>query len=65
MDNNFEPTLKTIDDYNGGETQEKRQTIRLVIISILVIGLTYSVAIRSFATADDQITGVPDLVKRF
>ena len=63
--NSFEPTLRMIDDYRGDESKEKRQTIRFVIISLLIVGLSYSVAVKSFLTVDDQIAGVPDLAKRF
>jgi len=62
---NFEPTLQNIEDYNGNESKEKRRTIILVIISLLVIGVVYTVTAQYFMSANDQIVDAPDLVKRF
>ncbi|MCG3680330.1 hypothetical protein [Aliarcobacter butzleri] len=41
--NKGEPTLEKIDDYNGNESKQKRNVIRLVIVLLLVFGavLTY------------------------
>ena len=41
--NNGEPSLEKIDDYNGNESKQKRNVIRLVIVLLLVFGavLTY------------------------
>ncbi|RXJ81930.1 hypothetical protein [Arcobacter sp. F2176] len=39
---NNEPSLNKIDDYNGKESKSKRNTIRLVIIALLVFGCIYS-----------------------
>ena len=41
--NKGEPSLEKIDDYNGNETKQKRNTVRLIVILILVFGavLTY------------------------
>ena len=41
--NKCEPTLEKIDDYNGNESKQKRNVIRLVIVLLLVFGavLTY------------------------
>ncbi|MGB5920423.1 hypothetical protein [Arcobacter sp.] len=39
---NNEPSLNKIDDYNGKESKSKRNTIRLVIIALLVLGGIYS-----------------------
>lgn len=36
--NKGEPSLGKIDDYNGNESKQKRNTVRLVIILLLVIG---------------------------
>ncbi|BAK73915.1 MAG: hypothetical protein AB7S49_04955 [Arcobacter sp.] len=36
--NNGEPSLNKIDDYNGNESKQKRNTVRLVIILCLVVG---------------------------
>ena len=41
--NKGEPSLEKIDDYNGNESKQKRNTVRLVIVLLLVFGavLTY------------------------
>ena len=41
--NKGEPSLEKIDDYNGNESKQKRNTVRLIVILILVFGavLTY------------------------
>jgi hypothetical protein len=36
--NNGEPSLDKIDDYNGNESKQKRNTVRVVIIFCLVVG---------------------------
>ena len=41
--NKGEPSLNKIDDYNGNESKQKRNIVRLVVIFCLVVGgvLTY------------------------
>lgn len=41
--NKGEPSLEKIDDYNGNETKQKRNTVKLIVILLLVFGavLTY------------------------
>ena len=36
--NNSEPSLEKIDDYNGNESKQKRNTVRLVVIFCLLVG---------------------------
>ncbi|PUE65589.1 hypothetical protein [Arcobacter caeni] len=36
--NNGEPSLNKIDDYNGNESKQKRNIVRLVVILCLVVG---------------------------
>ena len=36
--NKGEPSLEKIDDYNGNESKQKRNTVRLVIIFCLIVG---------------------------
>ena len=38
-----EPTLEKLDDYNGKESPEKRRTIWLVLLVIVVIGAIFSI----------------------
>lgn len=40
---NTEPTLDQIDDYNGNESPKKRKTVKLVILFLIVVGITYSI----------------------
>ena len=37
--NNSEPSLDKIDDYNGNESKQKRNTVRLVILFCLAVGV--------------------------
>lgn len=39
---NDEPSLDKIDDFNGKESKDKRNTVRLVIIGLLIFGAIYS-----------------------
>lgn len=44
MKSNFddELTLDKIDDYNGNESKEKRNTVRVVVVAILVVGAFFA-----------------------
>ncbi len=55
----MEPMLENIDDFNGNESQEKRKTIREVIILCLGIGLVLVVAANIFNTVPDYVGKVP------
>ncbi len=61
----FEPTMEQIDDYNGKESETKKNTIKNVIWITLTIGAVLALAHHLYGVVDDQIPGVPDLVKRF
>lgn len=54
-----EPSLEQIDDYNNNESPEKRRTIRLVIIGILIVGVIYALVKYNFSTPNDYI-GTPE-----
>lgn len=41
---NTEPTLDQIDDYNGNESPKKRKTVRLIVLFVIVVGITYSIS---------------------
>jgi len=49
-----EPTLKTIEDYDGKESNEKRLTVWIVILSGLLLGAVYGI-IASNTTVSDLI----------
>lgn len=40
--NRGEPSLEKIDDYNGHESKSKRNTVRLIILSLLILGIILS-----------------------
>ena len=50
---NLEPTLDTIEDYNGQESKEKRMTVWIVILSGLLIGAIYSVISANSSVSDE------------
>lgn len=52
---NNEPSLDKIDDYNNNESKEKRNTVRLVIISLLAIGLIYGITKYYYSDVDDYV----------
>lgn len=37
-----EPNLEEIDDFNDKESDEKRNTVKLVIVFILIVGAVYT-----------------------
>jgi len=49
-----EPSLETIEDYHGKESNEKRLTIWIVVLSGLLIGAVYDI-IMSNSTVSDLI----------
>lgn len=51
---NDELTLDKIDDYNGNESKEKRNIVKLVVVFCLVVGAIFAV-IKSTSTVDDYI----------
>ncbi len=55
---NGEPTMDQIDDYNGNESAQKKQTIRLVMLGLVVVAALYGIAKFSFNSVDDYI-GTP------
>ena len=50
---NLEPTLDTIEDYNGQESKEKRMTVWIVILSGLLIGAVYAIINANSSVSDD------------
>ena len=51
--NNTEPTLEAIEDYDGNESQEKRKTIWIVILSGLLIGAIYGIISVNSSVSDE------------
>ena len=52
---NGEPTLDQIDDYNNNESKEKRTTVRLIVVSLLIIGAIYGVVKYNYNSVDDYV----------
>lgn len=55
---NDEPSLDKIDDYNGKESKQKRNTVRLIVILCLVVGAVF-VYLKNTSNVDDYI-GTPE-----
>jgi len=60
--NTTEPTLKTIEDYNGNESKDKRKTIWIVILSGLLIGAIYGI-ISANSSVSDEIKTQTNITK--
>ena len=50
--NNSEPSLNKIDDYNGNESKQKRNIVRLVVIFCLVVGGIFAYLKSTSASSD-------------
>ena len=53
-----EPTNDKIEDYNGHESKEKRNTVKLVIVFCLVVGAFFAY-LKTTSVVDDYV-GTPD-----
>ena len=58
----IEPTLKTIEDYDGNESKDKRKTIWIVILSGLLIGAMYGI-ISANSSVSDEIKSQTNIMK--
>jgi len=54
-----EPTLEEIEDYNDHESPKKRDTIRVVIIFCLLLGVIFTLIKYNYSTVKDYI-GTPE-----
>lgn len=52
---NDEPSMNKIDDFNGNESKEKRNTVRLVIVGLIVIGALYSFIKMNYGEVNDYV----------
>ena len=52
---NTEPTLDQIDDYNDNESPKKRKTVRLIVLFLIVIGISYSIVKYNNSQTNDYI----------
>ncbi|CAA6815002.1 MAG: Unknown protein [uncultured Sulfurovum sp.] len=55
-----EPTMDQIDDYDNKETPEKRKTIRIIIIALLIIGAISYALIKYNSTMPDDYIGTTE-----
>ena len=55
----MEPTLNQIEDYNGNESPQKRQTVYVVVALLLAIGLGYTLIKNSVDANIPNSTFVP------
>jgi len=51
-----EPSLESIEDYNGQESNEKRLTVYIVILSGLLIGAMYGIIASNTSVSDVLVT---------
>ena len=51
-----EPSLENIEDYNGQESNEKRMTVYIVILSGLLIGAIYGIIASNTSVSDVLVT---------
>ena len=54
-----EPSLEKIDDFKGKESKDKRNTVRLVIIGLILFGAIYSFVKYNNNQVDDYV-GTPE-----
>lgn len=52
---NQEPSLNQIEDYNNNESKEKRNTVRLVVLFCLAVGIIYGIAKYNYNGSDDYV----------
>lgn len=50
-----EPSLNKIDDYNNQESKEKSNTVKLVILGILIVGAVYAGFKSYFSDVNDYV----------
>jgi hypothetical protein len=62
--NKGEPSLEKIDDYNGNESKQKRNTVRFVIIFCLIVGGVFAY-LKNNSTSNDYLgTQDQSLIKK-
>ena len=53
-----EPSMDQIEDYNGNESKEKKNTVRLVILFCIVVGICYTII--KMNNTNDEYIGTPE-----
>ncbi|NEW60393.1 hypothetical protein GSY74_03785 [Sulfurovum sp. bin170] len=54
-----EPSLEQIDDYDNNESPQKRRTVRLVVLGLIIMGIAYAFIEYSYSTPSDYV-GTPE-----
>ena len=54
-----EPSMDQIEDYNGKESKEKKNTVRLVILFCIVVGIGYAITKLNY-TNDEEYVGTTE-----
>ncbi len=54
-----EPSLDQIEDYNDKESKEKRNTVKLVILFCIAVGIVLAV-LKYNSTSTDEYVGTPE-----
>jgi len=57
MDN--EPSLEQIEDYNDKESKEKRNTVKLVVLLCILVGIVFAVIKYNYQDVEEYV-GTPD-----
>jgi len=57
MDN--EPSLEQIEDYNDKESKEKRNTVKLVVLFCILVGIVFAVIKYNYQDVEEYV-GTPD-----
>jgi hypothetical protein len=52
---NSEPTLETIDDYDGKESNSKKRIVKIVVLSLFVMGVIYAGIKYQYNSVDDYV----------
>jgi len=61
----MEPTLEQLEDYNGQESNEKRLTIWIVILSGLLIGAIYGIIASNTSVSDVLVSSEQTGIVKF
>ena len=61
--NKGEPSLEKIDDYNGNESKQKRNTVRFVIILCLLVGGLFAY-LKSTSVTPEPVINQEQVIKK-
>ena len=61
--NKGEPSLEKIDDYNGNESKQKRNTVRFVVIFCLLVGGLFAY-LKSTSVTSEPVINQEQVIKK-